>query len=446
MIRLTHTIAIGAGLVLLGGCSWLPGSGAKHAGGQYSQASQHGGQYSGQYARAGLPGAGFGHCQVPHAQAAVPQGCDPAAVTIGLPGSGGAFPQSPQFAGGYGSANYATGGYGTATGAQAVRYEERVRTGELRKPKLRGQLALGVEKSISGNFFDFGSAGIQSPINFYDETEYFESSVEGSQTEGQIRRTDYISIAETVRSPTLSHDDVYSTPLSLSAGLEYIVAPRTTVFANAGYTVSEGKSGNVVQIDSRLERITSVTDFSTAEVTDPDTGEVSVVTTAVAAPPQTTFIPNVENTASFALDFTDMRRIDLEAGARHYFNPLAGSGLKKVSPFVGASAGASHFNGAAFTTTQTQAFLERSFNAGTTAGNTYQVIPSQAPSERTEIYDDQWVPRGAVNAGLEWQATPRTALAFETGIQIEGGRKYVNGTREDENISIPLTIRGSYNF
>ena len=435
----------------MGGCSWLPGkshdAGRGHAGqyaghyGAQHQAPLLGGQFGGPY---GSPHAAPapGHCQIPHAQAPVPPGCDPAAVTVGL----GTFAQSPQFGGGYGAANYATGGYGGAVGGRAIRYADVEKTGALRKPKWRGQLSVGVEKSLSGNFFDFDASGNVSPDAFYNPAAFFEGFVEGSAAEGQIRTIDYTSVEEEVLKPTISQDDVYSTPLSVSAGLEYIVSPRTTLFGRAGYTTSEGNAGNVVQVNAELRRTVGGTDFITGEVTDPNTGEVTSVTTAVPIPPQTTFLPNVENVAAFAFDFTDLRRIDLEAGARHYFDPLKNAGLHKVSPFVAASAGAAHFNGAAFKTTQTQAFLERSFNDQSTASNLYEVIPSQAPSERTEIYDDQWVPRGAINAGLEWQATPRTALAFETGIQVEGGRKYSNGEREDENISIPFTIRGSYNF
>jgi len=56
------------------------------------------------------------------------------------------------------------------------------------------------------------------------------------------------------------------------------------------------------------------------------------------------------------------------------------------------------------------------------------------------------VPTGALNAGLEWQVTPKTALAFETGLRFEGGRDYTNGEKGDEQVAIPFTIRGSYNF
>jgi len=48
----------------------------------------------------------------------------------------------------------------------------------------------------------------------------------------------------------------------------------------------------------------------------------------------TGFVPNQE-IARFSYDFTDMKRLDLEAGARHYFNPIVKSqGFKTVTPFV----------------------------------------------------------------------------------------------------------------
>ena len=48
---------------------------------------------------------------------------------------------------------------------------------------------------------------------------------------------------------------------------------------------------------------------------------------------------------------------------------------------------------------------------------------------------------------MEWQVTPKTALAFETGLKFEGSRDYVNGDGDsDNNFAIPFTVRGSYNF
>jgi len=51
-----------------------------------------------------------------------------------------------------------------------------------------------------------------------------------------------------------------------------------------------------------------------------------------------------------------------------------------------------------------------------------------------------------LNAGMEWQVTPKTALALETGVRIEGARDYSNGERGDTNVVVPLTLRGSFNF
>jgi hypothetical protein len=69
------------------------------------------------------------------------------------------------------------------------------------------------------------------------------------------------------------------------------------------------------------------------------------------------------------------------------------------------------------------------------------------PATRTvELYDAQWVPMGSLKAGVEWQVTPKTALAFETGLRVEGARDYSNGTKGDTNVTVPLTLRGSFNF
>ena len=56
------------------------------------------------------------------------------------------------------------------------------------------------------------------------------------------------------------------------------------------------------------------------------------------------------------------------------------------------------------------------------------------------------MPTGQLNAGVEWQVTPKTALAFESGLRFERGREYSNGERASTNIAIPVTVRGSYNF
>jgi hypothetical protein len=111
-------------------------------------------------------------------------------------------------------------------------------------------------------------------------------------------------------------------------------------------------------------------------------------------------------------------------------------GVNTLTPFVGASVGASHYNATSYNVTQSQALYSDTF----ASGSSFEI------SDRVDLYESQWVPSGQLNAGMEWQVTPKTALAFETGVRVEGARKYSNGERGDNNIAIPMTIRGSYNF
>ena len=425
-MRLLTLAGLGASAVLLSGCSWMP-FGLGGNGGHGAYASKQGGLYAQQYGPA--QSANFNPCQVPHPQAPIPAGCDPAAVTVGT-----GFAQQPSFGG---HDQYATANYGSHAGAAHVAHATHARKGP-RKSRLRGSLSLGVEKNVAGTYLDYANFPGIDPELAYDPTLFDEGSVSGSAADGQVTTVTYTAIPEETIKPDISPDDVHSTPLSLKAGLEYALTPHTTVFADGGYTYSEGNSGQAIQINSELRRTTTVDTYQV----DP-MGGAPVLVDSIS---NTAFIPNIENTASFEFDFTDMRRIDLEAGARHYFGSLKKAGLPGVTPFVGAAAGASHYNAQSFDITQNQAFYQRSFDDQSTAGNQYQVVPPSVATARVELYDSQWVPRGRVNAGLEWQATDRTALAFETGIQVEGGREYSNGVREEESVSIPLTIRGSYNF
>jgi len=436
--------------VLLSGCSWLGGVGNVFNGGgqgHYAKSSQYG--YGGAHHGQHQYRAQQDPCQVFSPQAPIPQGCHPSQVTLG---TGGGFPQQPNFGGG----QYASQGYGSHAGVahqQAAHYQPR--KSKLRKPRFRGSMSLGVEKSNAGDLLDFESAGA-SPASLYDSItgtgynpqDYNEGSSIGGQASGAVTTTTFTANErdasnifadggiERINAPNISFDDVYSTPARFAFGGEYIMSPNTTLFANAGYSVSEGKAGNLASVDATLYRRVS----EQAYVEDPANpgtyiadGSPSVITN---------FIPN-RQIAQFGYDFTDMRRIDLEAGARRYFNPLSSAGFKTVTPFVGASVGASHYNAVSYNVTQQQAFMERAFNAETTT-DYYDV--SAIPNERVDLYDSQWVPSGQLNAGMEWQVTPKTALAFETGVRIEGARKYSNGERGDKNIAIPMTIRGSYNF
>ena len=108
--------------------------------------------------------------------------------------------------------------------------------------------------------------------------------------------------------------------------------------------------------------------------------------------------------------------------------------------------GATHHKSVSFDIEQNQLFYQRAFEDG--ENDFFDVIPANVPggTSRVNLFDSEWVPSGQLNAGMEWQVTPKTALAFETGVRFEGARKNDNGDRGDDNIAIPVTIRGSYNF
>jgi len=59
------------------------------------------------------------------------------------------FPQQPQF----GQPQYTSGGYGAAVG-QTPGFKQHTVGPKKRKPRLRGSLSLGIEKSISGELVD----------------------------------------------------------------------------------------------------------------------------------------------------------------------------------------------------------------------------------------------------------------------------------------------------
>ena len=450
--------------VLLSGCSWLGGMGMGGGQGHHAQSSNY--DYNGGHkARAQHGQHQFSsqqnRCQVYSPQAPIPQGCHPSQVTLG---TAGGFPQQPNFGGG----QYADQGYGSHAGVahqQAAHYQPR--RNKLRKPRFRGSMSLGVEKSISGALLDYSKNPAIDPVANYDPRNYIEgfssNDFMGDPVDGgittrtiyvgndqyrnvQTPTNDFVDVTggfESSSNPEISFDDIYSTPTRFAAGGEYVLNPRTTLFANAGYSQAEGNSGQVANVTATLYEQVSQVQYAD----DPATPGAVIPNPALYPDDYTVvstgFVPNQE-IARFSYDFTDMKRLDLEAGARHYFNPIVKSqGFKTVTPFVGAAVGASHYNGVSFDVTQEQAFYQQSYADGTTTDNFYTIT---GPTNTVDLYDSQWVPSGQLNAGMEWQVTPKTALAFETGVRIEGARKYSNGERGDKNIAIPMTIRGSYNF
>lgn len=412
-------VACAFSAVLLSGCSWM-GFGTHNNGSAYGSNA-----YGVRYAQSnhnlahGLRSQ-IGPCQISAPAQPIPRGCRPEQVTIALAPSNQAYQSQ--------NGQYTTGAYGSHV-AQASQNRQK-REPKLRKPWLRGTLGMEIDHSVSGTLYD---PGLSTSVTGYDRNIFAEGTATGSVGSGQVVSTVYTSVPERVVAPTISYDDVYTAPFKVSGGLELIMGKHATVFANAGYVRAEGKKGGGVQIVDELRRITTTTDYNT----DPANGPVGQV---IGQAQSVSFIPN-ETVAAFDYDFSDMERIDLEVGGRYYFNPILTQSLDRtLTPFVSASGGASYYDKVTVSENQRQRFLTRAFEQG---ANDFYDVSFGTPQE---IYDSQWVPYGALKAGLEWQMTPRTAIAFETGVKYEGARDFSNGTKSDENISIPIGIRGSYNF
>jgi len=426
--------------IALSGCSWLGGLG------QNSHPSYNQSANSSAYGQA--RSLGHNPCQIPSAQHPIPRGCNPAAVTIATQNhhASNGFPQTPQF----GQPSYTTGQYGSHAAhasQQGANYRRDVPS--LRKPKFRGTLSLGAEKSLNGEVLDYAKFSIDpitglpiDPTINYDPRDFNEGRTEGSVTSGLITQTTFTAGArergtgplyDRADVPNRSLSDAWSTPVSIAIGGEYILSPRNTVFANVGYAGSSGESVRLADVTATLYQDTISQEYDT-ETFAPIGGPLA----------STSFIPD-EQIATFSAKFSDMKRYDLEVGGRHYFNSWnKNDGLNTVTPFLGASVGASHFNAVSFRTDQRQRFYEQAFNDPD--GEEGQFYNLDGTETTVELYDSQWVPTGELNAGVEWQVTPRTGLAFETGVRFEGAREYTNNEKGDTNIAIPFTIRGSYNF
>ena len=407
--------------VLLSGCSWFGGMGQ----GFGSKAHSAGGHY----------GANAPHCQIAHPQQPLPRGCSPSQVTLGTGAGGygqnyaGGFPQQPQFGNPqYGGVTKVTGGYGSHA-ANAGAHHGIGKTPRLRKPKWRGSLSLGLEKSNSGNLLDYANSGAPDLTSTF--TPFSQSSSTGLPSDGLVTSGVYTSRAEAFEAPSISFDDVHSTPMRIAAGVEYIMNPKTTVFANAAYSNAEGNAGAGGTVVGAIDSVTSYQGFGAA---NSPVGEPFIVAEELVNQPL----------AIYTYDFTDLRRYDLELGARRYFKPVLQNSMQRsLTPFVGASIGAAHLNAVSYDITQENLRLQPAFIS---EGVDVAYDQLQGPRQTVDFYDSQWVPTGQLNAGVEWQVSPKTALAFETGVKFEGARDYRNGNKGDDNIAIPFTIRGSYNF
>ena len=259
--------------VLLSGCSFIGGQSSKHANPYAKQkAASHG-----YYAQRGQFGQHFAtqNCQIASPRQPIPRGCRPEQVSIGTPtktyphggyAAKGGFPQQPSF----GEPQYTNGGYGQAVG-QNKSLSYHASGPKKRKPKLRGFMSLGAERSVSGNVFDHGERDDIVFTNGFNPQDFNESFSQGVQAEGSITSVTYTANAlidahdlssttvrvpgvESVSAPAISFDDVWSTPVGLKGGLEYIVDDKTTVFAAGGYTYSEGNESNFASVNATLYR------------------------------------------------------------------------------------------------------------------------------------------------------------------------------------------------
>ena len=407
--------------VLLSGCSWLPWGGNGGWGAQ-SQSIRYQGQSQGQYQGRTVQQNAIARCQVQAPTQPIPYGCDPASVTLATSGTGQSrasynqFPQQPQFGAQYNPGQYTTGQYGNhvdVANQQGANYKGQKR---LRKPKLRGSLGLGFEDSINGdNLSSEQILGISQ--NFFPNT--LNAATLGSVASGQTIDQSVDFLSQDITAPSISIGDTHRTPLNIHGGVEYIFSPRTTAFLNAGYNYSNGESETFVAVDGTADITTTTTSFDPA-------GAVTGTTST------TSFAPPV--TAQLGFDFSNLNRVDLEGGVRHYFNPIwADKTRTTITPFVSASGGASRIN---------EQSVEVSIQGLTGVPGNIDIPDTQD----VILSESQWVPSATGLVGVEWQATPKTAIAFETGLRFEGRRDLIDGFETGRNLSIPVRIRGSYNF
>lgn len=431
-------VVCGVSAVLLSGCSWLGYDSTSY--GASSQQANTGAQYSNYAAQTtgysqtgtyGQTGYGMqpaqqalGPCQITSPTQHIPQGCTPEQVTLAIASPQGQLGQQAQAGAQY---QYTTGGYGNHVGSVQSAAQYQTPKKKMKRPWLRGSLGLEIDHSVSGELYQ--PSTLAGPAA-YNRADFVETDVSGVVVDGDLTTQVYTSTAEQTLAPDISFDDVYTAPLRITGGLEVILSDHATVFANAGYTRSEGKKGGGAELVDELVRTTTVDTFNGLG------GQIASLTSNAVIPNQTV--------AHYNYRFNDLTRVDFEVGGRYYFNPIFPDQFSRtLTPFVSASGGAAHYDETKVTESQRQLFLERAFESNGTDNVFYDVSPPGTP---TQIYDAQWVTYGALKAGLEWQMTPRTALAFEAGLKYETDRERTNGTGGDENFSVPIAIRGSYNF
>lgn len=431
--------------ILLSGCSWLgfgPDSasswsqynqGAQQASGRYQgpqgQMAQHSGQYQSPYqARSNS------RCEIRNVSQPVPHGCRPEDVTIALPTSGYAH-SGQSHAPSAGSYGHSVGDAGRAKAASNNGIHQ-----TWQRPRLRLNASTGFETSVSGAAFNAGGF-----TSLYDPTSQTGQTITGSPSSGQVVTTVYSAEDFTTTGKDVSFSDLYAAPFSLGGGAEYQLNDRMAVFANAGYTHAAGRNGGGQGVVGAARADISTQNWFTPTTTNPD-GSVtpSGPPVVVGAPVLTAVRISDTLLASSQFEVSDLKRINLEVGGRYYFDDAFADHLRTpLNPYVAASAGAAHYDALSIKQEAERLILSQYMQSGGSTAN--YVSAGSTGSE--DFIKKGWVPTGSLTVGAEWQMSPSAALALETGLRFEGKRDYANSDAETgNNISVPLTLRGSIGF
>jgi len=121
---------------------------------------------------------------------------------------------------------------------------------------------------------DYGIRDDIDVANSFNPQAFNEGFTQGSQADGPVTTVTYTAndfidaqllSPQTVRTPgvestsapAISFDDVWSAPVGLKGGLEYIVNDKTTVFAAGGYTHAKGNESHVNAVDFEVSQTQS---------------------------------------------------------------------------------------------------------------------------------------------------------------------------------------------
>jgi len=128
------------------------------------------------------------------------------------------------------------------------------------------------------------------------------------------------------------------------------------------------------------------------------------------------------NVGSVGGNYSDYKSYGAEIGFREYLNNH--NGRAKLRPYLGATAGVAYLD----------------------AIDLEGVNGSTGPID-IEIYDSEWVPTASAVLGVELPVSRRFSMGVESGLRYEGKRESdITGLRTSDAYSVPLTLRGRFQF